>query len=375
MKLTGRQLRSTIGTDGKLTVTVKIADFSTLADDEIVVRVEAAPVNPTDLGLLLGPADRSSLACNGISTITMDVPAQRLDSVRARLDQPMTVGSEGAGTVVATGRKAEALQGRRVAMMGGSMYADYRRISSREVTVLPDDIESIDAAAMHINPLTVLGFVETAQRDGHRAIVHTAAASNLGQMLVRVCLADGIPLINIVRSQEQVDLLRSIGAEYVLNSRDDDFVSKLEEMLVQTGATVAFDAIGGGSLGSDIIAAMERVAVRTMPSYNRYGSDVFKQLYIYGGLDVACTTLNRPSFGFSWAASGWLLFHFLRKIGQNEEERLRQRILNDLQKTFTSQYTRVVGLQEFLTPEVLRAAMRLTTGEKFLIDPTIDGRD
>lgn len=372
MTLTGRQLRSTIGSDGKLTLTIETADFGELAEDDVVVRIEAAPVNPTDLGLLLGPADRSTLAGEN-ATITMDVPAPRLDSVRARLDQSLTVGSEGAGTVVATGSNAGALHGKRVAMMGGSTYADYRRISSSEVTVLPDGIAPIDAAAMHINPLTVLGFVETAKREGHRAIVHTAAASNLGQMLVRVCQADGIPLINIVRSQEQVDLLRAIGAQHVLNSRDGDFMPMLEELLAATGATVAFDAIGGGSMGSDIIAAMERVAVRAMPSYDRYGSETFKQLYVYGGLDVSPTTLSRPSFGFSWAASGWLLFHFLRRVGPQEEARLRQRIVNDLQTTFSSHYARVVGLQEFLTPDVLRAAMRLTTGEKFLIDPTIDG--
>lgn len=373
MTLTGRQLRSTISGDGRLTLTVETVNLGNLADDEVVVRIEAAPVNPTDLGLLLGPADRSTLACEEKSVITMDVPAPRLHSVRARLDRSMTVGSEGAGTVVAAGSNASALHGKRVAMTGGSMYADYRLIASSEVTVLPGDITPIDAAAMHINPLTVLGFVETAKREGHRAIVHTAAASNLGQMLVRVCQADDIPLINIVRSQEQVELLRTIGAQYILNSRDDDFVPQLEQMLVETGATVAFDAIGGGGMGSAIIAAMERVAVRAMPTYNRYGSETFKQLYIYGGLDVSPTTLNRPSFGFSWAASGWLLFHFLRRIGPQEETRLRQRILNDLQTTFSSHYARVVGLEEFLTPDVLRAAMRLTTGEKFLIDPTIDG--
>jgi len=223
---------------------------------------------------------------------------------------------------------------------------------------------------MFVNPLTALGFVETARSEGHKAIVHTAAASNLGQMLQKICLAEGIPLVNIVRSQQQVDLLRGIGAAHVLNSQADDFQAQLTATLAETGANIAFDAIGGGTLGSDILQAMERAAVRSMTEYSRYGSDVFKQLYIYGALDLSATTLNRLAFGFQWGVSGWLLFPFMRKAGAEVVGRMRKRVLDELTTTFASNYTKVIGLAEALDPDVLRAYERKATGEKFLIDPS-----
>jgi NADPH-dependent curcumin reductase CurA len=225
---------------------------------------------------------------------------------------------------------------------------------------------------MFVNPLTALGFVETARREGHKAIVHTAAASNLGQMLQRICLADGVPLINVVRSQEQEDILRSIGATHVLNSKAETFGESLIDAIAATGATIAFDPIGGGSLGSDILHAMEVAAVRNMKVYSRYGSDTFKQLYIYGALDLGPTTINRFGLGYQWSVSGWLLTPFLNKVGPETEDRLRRRIADELTTTFASAYTRVIGLGEALRPDVLRAYERKATGEKFLIDPTRD---
>jgi hypothetical protein len=227
----------------------------------------------------------------------------------------------------------------------------------------------MDGASMFVNPLTALGFVETARSEGHKAIVHTAAASNLGQMLQKICIADGIPLVNIVRSQAQVDILRAIGATHILDSNDESFADKLADAIDETGATIAFDATGGGTLGSDILQAMERAAVRKMTEYNRYGSDVFKQLYIYGSLAGGPTTINRAGFGFQWSISGWLVFPFLRKLGPDVEARLRKRVVNELTTTFASHYTRIIGLAEALKPEVLRAYER-KAGEKFLIDPT-----
>ena len=239
-----------------------------------------------------------------------------------------------------------------------------------DVIPLPEGATSADGASMFVNPLTALGFVETARREGHAAIVHTAAASNLGQMLQKICLADGISLVNIVRSDEQADILRAIGATYVLNSKDADFPARLTDAVAETGATIAFDAIGGGTLGSEIVQAMERAAVRRMSAYNRYGSEVFKQLYIYGALDLSPTTLNRLAFGFQWSVSGWLLFPFLRKAGAEAADRMRRRVADELTTTFASHYTRVIGLAEALDPEVLRSYERKATGEKFLIDPT-----
>ncbi len=374
MPLTGREMRSTIGEDGTLKLTLEEVVIGDPADDEVIVRIEAAPINPSDLGLLLGPADLSSLRAigkDGAPSLTFTISPSNLAGVQARLGRSLPIGNEGAGTVIAAGRNAKALEGKRVAMMGGAMYADYRKIGVREVVPLPQNVSAADGASMFVNPLTALGFVETARSEGHKAIVHTAAASNLGQMLLKACLADGIPLINIVRSPQQVDLLRSLGATHVLNSTDKDFLSHLADAVAETGATIAFDAIGGGTLASDIMQAMELAAARTMTEYSRYGSDTFKQLYIYGALDVGTMTLNRLAFGFQWSVSGWLLFPFLRKAGQATGERLRQRVVDELTTTFASTYTRIIGLVDALQPDLLYAYQRKATGEKFLIDPTL----
>ncbi len=371
--VTGRELRSMVREDGTLELMLEEVTLGDPAADEVIVRVEAAPINPSDLGLLLGPADVSTLRASGTGArpaLTFDVPAARLAGLKARFGQSLPVGNEGAGTVIAAGTDAAALQGRRVGMIGGAMYADYRKLKIREVVPLPEGASAADGASMFVNPLTALGFVETMRAEGHKAIVHTAAASNLGQMLQRVCLKDGVPLVNVVRSEEQAAILRDIGATHVLNSRDADFRAKLVDAIAETGATIAFDAIGGGTLGSDIMQAMEQAAARSMTEYSRYGSNSFKQLYIYGALDFAPTTLNRLTFGYQWSVSGWLLTPFLMKAGQEMAMRLRQRVADELTTTFASHYMRTIGLAEALDPEVLRAYERKATGEKYLIDPT-----
>jgi NADPH:quinone reductase-like Zn-dependent oxidoreductase len=368
--LTGREIRSLIKQDGSLTLSLEQVEIGEPGDDEIVVRVEAAPINPSDLGLLIGAADVGSLVQEG-SGLTFTVPPARLAAMQGRLGESLLVGNEGAGTVVAAGRNVREFEGKRVGMIGGAMYADYRRIAAAEVIVLPEGASAADGASMFVNPLTALGFVETARIEGHQAIVHTAAASNLGQMLQRICRADGIPLVNVVRSREQVRLLEELGATYVLDSTDADFLDQLAEAVADTGATLAFDAIGGGRLGSDILRAMEKGAAGRSGSYNRYGSETWKQLYIYGALDTAPTTLDRLSFGFQWGAGGWLLFPFLRKAGAEVAGRMRERVVRELTTTFASHYSRVIGLAEALQPDVLRAYEKKATGEKFLIDPTL----
>ena len=370
MGFTGRELRSTVDEDGTLSLTLEQVEVGDPADDEIIVQIEGAPINPSDLGLLLGPADVTTLKAGDGAGLTFTVPAGRRSAVAARLGQSMAVGNEGAGLVVATGKDAAFLDGKRVGMIGGAMYADYRRITARDVIPLPDGATSAEGASMFVNPLTALGFVETARRGGHAAIVHTAAASNLGQMLQKICLADGIALVNIVRSQAQADLLRGIGATHVVNSKDEDFSAQLAQAVADTGATVAFDAIGGGTLGSEIVQAMERAAVGRMSEYNRYGSTVLKQLYVYGALDQSPIMLNRLAFGFQWSVSGWLLFPFLQSVGAETVQRMKARVVNELTTTFASHYTRIIGLAEAIDPDVLRAYERKATGEKFLIDPT-----
>ena len=371
--VTGRELRSTATDDGTLRLSLDTVTLDAPGAEEVIVRVEAAPINPSDLGLLLGPADVASLrsfGTDGRPGLVFDIPPRRLASVKARLGQSLPVGNEGAGTVIEAGEAATALIGKRVGMLGGAMYSDYRKLRSRDVVPLPEGASTADGASMFVNPLTALGFVETAKAEGHTAIVHTAAASNLGQMLQKICLADAIPLINVVRSSEQAEILRRIGATYVLNSKDDDFRQELVAACAETGATLAFDATGGGSLGSDIVVAMEAAAAARMTEYSRYGSSSFKQLYIYGGLDLSPTTLNRMGFGFQWSVSGWLLTPFLAKAGREVAARLRQRVVDELTTTFASHYTRTISLSEVLNPEILRAYERKATGEKYLIDPT-----
>ena len=371
--VTGRELRSTAGEDGTLKLTLEEVTLGAPAADEVIVRVEAAPINPSDLGLLLGPADVATLRETGTTdrpALAFEVPAARRGGIKARLGQSLAVGNEGAGTVIEAGDNAQALIGKRVGMLGGAMYADYRKLRVRDVVLLPDGASAADGASMFVNPLTALGFVETARSEGHKAIVHTAAASNLGQMLHKICAMDGMPLVNIVRSTEQETILRQLGATYVINNRDEDFRGKLVAALVETGATIAFDATGGGSLGSDIVQSMEQAAAQTMKEYSRYGSNTFKQLYIYGALDLSPTTLNRMGFGFLWSVSGWLLTPFLQKAGAEVAARLRQRVVDELTTTFASHYTRTISLSEVLDPEILRAYERKATGEKYLIDPT-----
>jgi len=373
MTLTGRELRSAVYDDGTLRLMLEDISIGTMAPDEIVVRVEAAPINPSDLGLLLGPADIDSVRAEGTTDrplLVFDIPAQRRASVAARIGVSSAVGNEGAGTVVAAGEEAQKWMGRRVGMVGGGMYADLRKIRTRNALPLPDGVTAAQGAALTVNPMTALGFVETARAEGHSAIVHTAAASSLGRMLHRICASDGIPLINIVRSAEQVALLRGMSAVHVLNSRDADFRSQLVEAISQTGATVAFDAIGGGTLGSDIMRAMERGAVSRMKEYSRYGSTSFKQLYTYGALDLSPMVLDRLAFGFQWSVSGWLLTPFLQKAGAETVARLRKRVFDELTTTFATHYTQTIGLTEALDPQLMRAYERKATGEKYLIDPT-----
>lgn len=370
MSWSGREIRSTIDKNGELVLSLEQIELTEPGDDEVIVRIEATPVNPSDSGMLLGPADLSDIR-EFDSRVTMTVPSERLAAIAGRLGQRMPVGNEGAGTVVAAGKNAQAFMDKRVGMYGGGMYADYRRIDMHNLIVLPEGVDAADGASIFINPLTALGFVETAFREGHKALVHTAAASNLGQMLQRICLADGVSLINIVRSAEQEKILRELGATYVLNSKEPDFVARLTDAIEETGATIAFDAIGGGKLGIEIMNAMERTATRKPTAYSRYGSTLFKQLYIYGGLDSAPTILDRSGLGYAWSISGWLLFNYLNTVSPAVLQRLRQRIVDELTTTFASHYTRTIGLAELLDPDVLRALERKATGEKFLIDPRV----
>jgi len=370
--VTGLELRSTV-TDGALRLDLVEVTLDAPGPDEVIVRVEASPINPSDLGLLLGPADLATIQAGGTPdrpTLTATIPPQRMAMMAARLDQSMPVGNEGAGTVVQAGENAAHLIGRKVGMIGGGMYTQYRKLRLSDCIPLPEGATAADGASMFVNPLTALGFVETMRAEGHKAIVHTAAASNLGQMLNKICLADGVPLVNVVRSAEQAEILRRLGATHIVDSSAPDFMAALTDAIGETGATLGFDAIGGGKLASQILSAMEVAANRNATSYSRYGSNVFKQVYLYGMLDLGPTILDR-SYGMAWGVGGWLLTPFLMKAGQEVVMRLRQRVADELTTTFASHYTATISLADALKPEVVAAYQRKTTGEKYLIDPSL----
>ena len=368
---TGLQMRSMISSAGELTLSLARVPTPKPGPGEVLVKLEAAPINPSDIGLLLGAADVSTARLSGsgeTGVLTCDVPAAAMRAMAARVDQSLPVGNEGAGTIVAAGDDVASLIGRRIAIIGGATYAQYRCVRAADGLLLPADATAAEGASCFVNPLTALGMTETMRREGHTALVHTAAASNLGQMLNRICLQDGIGLVNIVRSPAQAAILKGEGAKYVVDSSAETFFDDLVAALTATGATIAFDAIGGGKLAGQILTAMEAAAQKTAAGYSRYGSTVHKQVYIYGGLDMRPTEFNR-GFGMAWGMGGWLLFPFLQKIGPVDAQKLRDRVAAELRTTFASHYSAEISLIEALQPDVVAAYNRRATGEKFLITP------
>lgn len=369
-----QQLRSTVTSSGQLKLELAQIEVPAPTSNEVLVRVEASPINPSDLGLLFGMADMSTAKASGTSDapmITANIAPNILKALTARLDQALPVGNEGGGVVVAAGDSelAQSMLGKTVGILGGAMYTQFRCVDAEQCLVMHEGTTSAEAASCFVNPLTALGMVETMKAEGHTALVHTAAASNLGQMLNKICIADGVQLVNIVRKQEQVDLLTAMGAQHVCNTSDDDFMQQLTDALVETGATIAFDATGGGPLTGQILTAMERAALTTTKEYSGYGSTTYKQVYIYGGLDRRPTEFNR-AFGTAWGIGGWLLPPFLQKIGVEAAEALRQRVANEIKTTFASAYTAEVSLSEALTLEAITVYGKQATGEKYLINPS-----
>ena len=370
---TALQLRSIIKASGELELSLVEVPVLESGPNDVLVRIEAAPINPSDLGLLLGAADMSTAKLSGTTdrpVVTARVPEAAMKAMAGRLGQSMAVGNEGAGTVVAAGSSAaaQALLGKTVAVLGGAMYSQYRCLPAEQCLRLPEGATPADGASSFVNPLTALGMVETMRREGHTALVHTAAASNLGQMLNRICLEDGVQLVNIVRKPEQAALLRAMGAAHVCDNSSPGFMQALTDALVATGATIGFDATGGGKLAGQSLGGMEAALNRTAKEYSRYGSTTHKQVYLYGGLDTGPTEFVR-NFGMSWGMGGWLLFPFLQKIGPAAAQALKVRVAAELKTTFASHYSQEVSLAEALQPEVIAVYGQRATGTKFLINP------
>ena len=370
-----KEIRSKATSDGNIELSIAKVEKPVPSDDEVLIEVQASPINPSDLGLLLSFAadvQNINLTGSGDDTVaTMPVHPALMGSLKPRLDESMPVGNEGAGVIIDAGINAKDLIGKTVGLAGGAMYSQYRCVPAASCLVMDEGTTSKQAASSFVNPLTALAFVETMKMENHTALVHTAAASNLGQMLVKICKDDGIQLVNIVRKQEQVDLLKSIGAEYVCNTSDESFMDDLVTALVETGATLGFDATGGGNNGElpgQILAAMEIAANKNATEYSRYGSDTYKQVYIYGGLDQSPTVLKR-AFGLSWGLGGWLLTPMIGKIGMERFQEMRMRVAREINSTFASSYAKEISFEEMLQPETIREYAKQATGKKYLVNP------
>lgn len=370
-----KEIRSKVTSEGFIEISIAKVDKPIPNDDEVVVEVHAAPINPSDIGLLITFAgDLANIKVSGSgeeTTTSMKIHPGLMGTMKSRLDQSMPVGNEGAGIVVDAGNNSKELIGKTVGLAGGSMYSQYRCVPASSCLVMNDGTTPKEAASSFVNPLTALSFVETMKMENHSAIVHTAAASNLGQMLVKICKDENIPLVNIVRSQEQVDILKNLGAEFICNTNDSDFMRNLISALIDTGATLGFDATGGGNNGElpgQILSAMEVAANKNSKEYSRYGSETYKQVYIYGGLDQSPTILKR-SYGMSWGLGGWLLMPMIKRIGMEKFQTMRTRIAKEIKTTFSSTYAQEISLEEILQPEVIRSYAKHATGNKYLVNP------
>ena len=370
-----KEIRSKVTSEGNIELSITQAELPIPSADEVLIKVEAAPINPSDLGLLLSfAADLSSITTSGSEdeTVTsMKIHPALMGSMKPRLDQSMQAGNEGAGVIVDAGENVKELIGKTVGLAGGAMYSQYRCVPAASCLVMDEGTSPAEAASSFVNPLTALSFVETMKMENHTALVHTAAASNLGQMLVKICKDDGIPLVNIVRKSEQVDLLKNLGAEYVCNTSDESFMDDLVNALVTTGATLGFDATGGGNNGElpgQILSAMEIAANKTAKEYSRYGSDTYKQVYIYGGLDQSPTVLKR-AYGMSWGLGGWLLTPMIGRIGMEKFGQMRMRVAKEIKTTFASSYAEEISFEEMLQPETIKSYAKQATGKKYLVNP------
>ena len=370
-----KQIRSIVKSEGNIEISIVKVDKPIPADDEVLIEVHAAPINPSDIGLLLtfaGDLSNIDISESGDGLVaTIKIHPGLMASMKPRLDKSLAVGNEGAGIVVDAGKNVKELIGKTVGLAGGSMYSQYICVPAINCLVMEEGTTPKEAASSFVNPLTALSFIETMKMENHSAIVHTAAASNLGQMLVKICKDDGIPLVNIVRKQEQVDILKNIGAEYVCNTSDPDFMKTLVKAVVETGATLGFDATGGGNNGElpgQILSAMEIAANKNSKEYSRYGSEIYKQVYIYGGLDQSPSILKR-SYGMSWGLGGWLLTPMLGKIGMDKFQIMRKRIAKEIKTTFASTYIQEISLEEMLQPEIINSYAEHKTGNKYLVNP------
>ncbi|MFT6268000.1 MAG: NADPH:quinone reductase-like Zn-dependent oxidoreductase [Alphaproteobacteria bacterium] len=370
---TTKQLFTHISSEATLTISLEEVDLPSPKPHEVVIKIEASPINPSDMWPMFGPANMAEATFDAsTNSLTAPVHPGILPRIKSRIDQKLPIGNEGAGTVVAAGDspQAQALMGKTVGVLTGASYTEYCCVPVQACIVHNEGTTARQAASSFVNPLTALSMVANMRLDGHTALVHTAAASSLGIMLNKICIAEGVSLVNIVRKQEQVDILTGLGAKYVLNSSSECFKKDLYKAVKETGATLAFDAIGGGSLASDILTAMEAVGSKDAVGFNTYGSAENKQVYVYGGLDIAPTVLNR-AYGMTWNIGGWLLMRFLGKLEIKDVLALHKRVADEIDTTFALEFSDEISLVDAMKPDNIARYNAKKTGEKFLINPSL----
>lgn len=369
-----RQLFTSVTEDHELVLSVEPLTVPEPGPDEVVVAIQAAPINPSDLGLLVGPADLSTARrgeVGGHPALIADVHPTLRRLAAARAGKKLPVGNEGAGLVVAAGASvgAQALLGRTVTAVGGAMYRTHRVLHSRAVLPLPEGAAAAEGASLFVNPMTVQAFLATMQQEGHTAIVHTAAASNLGQMLAKLCRKENVPLVAIVRRESQRAILAELGVPHIVDSSTETFFEDLVRAIAAAEATLCFDAIGGGDMANTVLIAMEAALRSRGAESSIYGTPVHKQVYQYGRLDFGPTRLT-GSYGMYWGVGGWLLTPRLKELGSKRTMQMRQYAIEERNGIFASQYARTVGLDDLLDPETAQAINRKSTGGKVLIDPS-----
>ena len=374
-KLTSKEIRSKVNKEGYMEISIIESQIPKPKENEVLVRMEATPINPSDLGRLLSHAadlsDIKTFEKNQMSKIKIKLKANLMTPLKPRLNQSLSLGNEGAGIVVDAGSKVKGMVGKTVGLAGGGMYCQYRCMPANNCLVMSEQTTPEEAASSFVNPMTALGFIETMKHEGHQALIHTAASSNLGKMLIKICKNDSIPLINVVRDSKQIESLKDIGANFVCNTSEEHFEDNLMASIKETGATLAFDATGGGNGGKlvgQILSSMERAILSSSEEYQIYGSDTHKQVYIYGGLDRSPTILNR-SYGMSWSIGGWLLMPMINKFGMEKFQQMRERVATEIKTTFASNYYKSISFEEALKPDIIRSYATQTTGKKYLITP------
>ncbi len=370
-----KQLFTTVTDDGKLVLSIEPYAVPEPEDHQVVVQMEAVPINPSDLGLLLSPAQMDTVrseTVDGHPALVADVDPAMMRIFAGRKGKKLPAGNEGAGKVVAAGASdaAQALLGKTVTIVGGEMYRTHRVMPAMMCVPLPEGAAAKEGASLFVNPMTAQGFINTMRAEGHEGLVHTAAASNLGQMLAKLCVKDNIPLVAIVRSDAQKKILTDLGVTHVLDSTKDDFMPSLVDALAETGATLGFDAIGGGKLASYILTAMEQAAAKRGAEFSVYGSTVHKQVYIYGRLDTGETILG-GGLGLYWGVGGWLLTPHLEQVGMERMMEMRMYSVEERNGIFNSEYSSEISLLDMIDPAIAKGYEKKATGEKVLVNPSL----